>query len=78
MFEPQALQKIVKDSLVNVPEDHHMAIVTVANKDGVRTAVAVKINNEWDVQGYVDVKKSQLPNTSKLTAEYGVVVQWSK
>lgn len=78
MFGAEETRKLVKEALIEVSEDHHLAVVTIANKDGVCMATAVKINNEWDIQGYVDIHKSQLPNNTNLAVDWGAVVQWSK
>lgn len=71
MFEDEAIRKIVMEQLVDVPEDHHIAFVTVANKESVKAVVAIKIKNEWEIEGYVTARKN-----AKL--DYGAMLQWSK
>lgn len=70
MFEKDALDSIVKRELNNVPQHHTIAMIAVANKDGERFAIAVKPNEEWEIQGYVEHKETGL--------SYGASVQWSR
>lgn len=72
MFEQEAITKVVKEALVNVPEDHKVAMVTIANNDGVKAVVAAKIDDEWQIDFYGNY------SIPKKHFDYGVVVQWSK
>ena len=71
MFEKEALDAIVKKQLVTVPEDHTIAVVAVANQDGVKLVTAVKIKEDWEIQAYAMAAKNH-------KIEYGASVQWSK
>lgn len=72
MFEIEKTAQQVRQVLVNVPSEHKMAFVTVANKDGVKAAFVTKINDEWQIQTY----GQYILEDHKL--DYGVIVQWSK
>ncbi len=56
MFDPAALDAVVSRVLLNtpdIPEGHHGAFVTVANQDGIRAAIAIKVGDEWHVEASV-------------------------
>lgn len=77
MFETEALSESVKKALINVPEGHKVATLTVANSRGVGFVTAIKINDEWDVKGYVQVSKATIEK-NKVNVDWGIAVQWSK
>jgi hypothetical protein len=56
MFDPAALTAVVQRVLANspdIPEDHHGAFLTVANEQGIRAVIAMKIGDEWRIQADV-------------------------
>lgn len=77
MFETEALQASVAKALINVPQDHKIATLTVANNKGIGFVTAIKVNDEWDVKGYVQVSKSTVEK-NKINVDWGIAVQWSR
>ncbi len=76
MFDPiqlkEQIEKTLNDGKVDIPDNHRVAAVTNFGPDGLHSAVAVKINNEWQVQGNLEFH----PTIKKW--DYGVSVRWSK
>lgn len=70
MFDKQALDKIVRRELVNIPPDSTIAMIAVVNQDSEKFVIVVKPNDEWEIQGYVEHSKTGLG--------YGASVQWSR
>lgn len=72
-FDPHALQLAVQRTLEDspeVPEGAKGAFVTVANQDGIRAVIAVKVADSWQVQAAV-----QHGWHDGDTLEYGVSVR---
>jgi len=72
MFSPEEVTKAVQNVLnadITIPEGHKVAFVTVANQNGLQTAIAAKINDTWRVQGDIGFH----PNNKDW--EYGITVQ---
>lgn len=74
MFETEALRKSVREALVDVPKDSKVAILTVANQNGVKFVTAIKIDDNWDIQGFVQVQKDTVDNHG-VNVDWGVAVQ---
>jgi hypothetical protein len=72
MFEIEKISQQIKPFLTEVPENHKMAFITVANKEGVKGVFITKINQEWQIQTYGSY------NIPDHNFDYGVEVQWSK
>ena len=73
MFDPAALTAVVQRVLVNspdIPENHRGAFLTVANEQGIRAVIAVKIGDDWTIKA--DIAHAWHAD-SKIT--YGVQVQ---
>ncbi len=71
MFSDNALKSIVERTLnqdINIPDGHKGAFVTVVDANGLRTVIASKINNTWNVYGDIGYH----PHTG---LEYGVTVK---
>lgn len=71
MFETEALHNSVMTQLMNVPEDHKVAVVVVANNSSARLAFASRLNDEWKIESYASVEKNH-------GYELGASVQWSR
>lgn len=57
MFDPAALNSVVQRALADsptIPEDAHGAFLTVANQDGIKAVIAVKLVDTWTVKAVVD------------------------
>lgn len=71
MFDRDALSAIVKKTLdenVTIPEDAHGAFVTVANNEGIKAVIAVKLADQWTVKAVVE------HNWDTKDVQYGVSV----
>jgi hypothetical protein len=64
----QAVERAIADS---VPEGKHGALVAVMTTDGIRVAVAARINDVWQVKGLLE-KQHEGP----LTGAAAVTATW--
>jgi len=71
MFEKEAISKAVSEQLATVPKDHKIAVVTVADSNGVKVVTAVR-KGDWEVQGYATYKLED------HKVGYGASLVWSK
>jgi hypothetical protein len=72
MFDPAALEAVVQRVLATtpeIPENHRGAFLTVANEQGIRAVIAVKVGDEWTIKA--DIAHAWHAD-SKIT--YGVQV----
>lgn len=73
MFEKEALSNLVHQQLTTVPVDHKIAVVAVVNQDGAKVVTAIKIKDNWQIEGYAEIK-----GYGKHELGFGASVQWSK
>jgi len=75
-FDPQALQLAVERTLADnpeIPEGAQGAFLTVANQEGIKAVIAVKINDRWQVQAAVSDRWADL---SKVEVGVSVKGTW--
>ncbi len=56
MFDPAALEAVVRRTLAaspDIPEDHHGAFLTVANEQGIRAVIALRVGDDWQIRADV-------------------------
>jgi hypothetical protein len=72
LFDSRALQHLVEKTLTDspeVPEGKRGAFLTVANQEGIRAVIAVKVDDRWTLKAVVEH-----PWASSDTINYGVEI----
>lgn len=58
LFDQDALEATVRrtldDAVLVIPPDAHGAFLTVANQDGIKAVIAVRIADAWQVKAVVE------------------------
>lgn len=72
LFDSRALQHVVEQALTDspeVPDGKRGAFLTVANQDGIKAIIAVKVDDRWTMKAVVEH-----PWASDDPIQYGVEI----